>query len=368
MLQLNQTIITHQESFSYYPPSVSSISPTSGYGVLQLNIIGSEFGMTQSNVIITLRSTGLVDSPCNNPSWQSSTRLFCTTPVLAAGNYIVLTTVHGQTSTQQVLLEIVAAPPPTAYGMVTLGEQATPQKSILIALNYTSVAVTPNFYIDSMPKNGTLFQFSSGVVGTEIKEAGTPLVSSSLFYLPNKYFSGNDTFGYYVNDGSRSNVANIVISIAFVNQAPSFVQETFVLALNESFSSYNLDLLPLIFDPDEKTNYTFYFLSLPTRGTWTLGGKQAFTENSTLLQVGKSNPLELTLDKKGGINPYFKFTAVANDSYGLVSTNQIEVSGFVTCNSTNALNTWGTGPICVPCPVGAVNLFLTLDMVQNLLT
>ena len=135
------------------------------------------------------------------------------------------------------------------------------------------------------------------------------------------------------------------------------MKDTFVLALNESSTTYSLDLLALIFDPDEYSNYTLDFKSLPKRGNWKFNGNETFIENPTVLQVGKSNILRVKLDQKGGINPYFKFSASTNDSYGLVSSNSIEISGFITCNFTNALNTWGTGPVCVPCPVGAVIIY-----------
>lgn len=263
-------------------------------------------------------------------------------------------TVGGQTSVQTAVLEVLPAPPPVAHDVKTFGIQAPVQKSILIALNATSSLNLLNFYVATMPSNGTLFQLSAGAVGSQIQQGGTPLVSSSLFYLPNQYFSGNDHFTYYVNDGSGSNNAGVNISISFTNQAPSFTRTTYILAMNESSNSYDLKLLPLIFDPDEYSNFTIQFLSLPNRGNWRFNGQETFQKNSTLLQVGKSNLLQLSLDNNGGFNPYFMFSAVLYDSFGLMSSNVIEISGFITCNSTNALNTWGTGPICVSCPTGAV--------------
>ena len=325
---------------------------------------GLEFGTIESLIKIDLRpTTSSILTACNNPTWQPSTTLYCTVPILATGKYIVLVTVDAQTSSQNILFEVVPAPPPIAHNVVALGIQGTVQKSILIALNATSYLASPNFYIENMPRNGTLFQFSEGAMGTQIQQGGPPLVSSSLFYIPNQYFSGKDHFTYCVNVGTKSNTANVNVSISFTNQAPWFIRDAFVLALNESSTTYSLDLLALIFDPDEYSNCTIQFKSLPKRGNWTFNGNEAFIENPTLLQLGKTNILEVNLDQKGGINPYFKFSASSNDSYGLVSSNSIEISGFITCNSTNALNTWGTGPVCVSCPVGAVFTLIYPDMV-----
>ena len=114
-----------------------------------------------------------------------------------------------------------------------------------------------------------------------------------------------------------------------------------------------MELSSLIFDSDEYSNFTFEFSTKPIKGRWTFNGlKTSFAP--LLLRVGQPNVLQLELDGSGSQKPYFDFTGVLYDSYGLGATNSLQVTGDVSCNAETVMNTWGTGPICTGCPVGAI--------------
>ena len=95
---------------------------------MTLYVKGLEFGTIESVIKIDLRHTkSSILTACNNPTWQSSTTCYCTVPVLATGKCTVLVTVD--TQTQNILFEVVPAPPPIAHNVVAFGIQATDQKS-----------------------------------------------------------------------------------------------------------------------------------------------------------------------------------------------------------------------------------------------
>jgi hypothetical protein len=108
VIQLNSTALYNTIPFNYYPPAILSLSPTSRFGIFQLDVMGLEFGPISSEATVTLRSTStLVSTVCNIPTWKSSTKLSCTAPSLTAGDYNVLVTVGGQTSSQTIVLTIL---------------------------------------------------------------------------------------------------------------------------------------------------------------------------------------------------------------------------------------------------------------------
>jgi IPT/TIG domain len=359
-------------AFNYSPPSITSINPVAGFGTFQLTITGSGFGPTAASplkIILKFLSDN-EETACLNPTWQSTNGILCTVPIIKVGNYSVLVDVGGQRSIQLVTLGILAVPPPIANDIEVIGKQTTTiSEKLLILITLTvSRSLTPfNSFVRTLPKSGTLYQLTAtNTKGSVIQNPGDPVLGSRLYYEANDYFSGIDQFTYYVNDGSDSNDAKVNILISFTNQAPFFINPKYPLPLNEDATTYNIDLLSLISDKDEFSNFTMMFKSIPSRGKWKLNGKEElFNKNSTLLRTDQPSLLQLELDGSGGSTPYFSFSVVVYDSYGLESTNELEITGLITCSAANALNTWGTGPICVACPVGAVSYSpLTLDMVS----
>lgn len=342
-------------TFSYSPPEISYVSPPIIYASSQLTVTGLNFGAFPTTILINLYDNNSAITSCIDPRWQTSTSLSCKIPaVITYGDYTLVVIIGNQKSGESEIFPILPPPPPIPFNVSAFALQTTIPTSILIALNVTSIFTSITYIVSSLPKNGSLFQGSGGFRGVEIKQAGTPFVSGTLYYLPNQYFSGNDSFTYSATDPTPSkSIANVNITIGFVNQAPSFSNIKLSIPMNERVSSYSTELSSLIFDPDETSNFTLKFVTKPSRGIWRFNGQLIKFFDDILLNKGKENLLEVEVEKQGGGKPYFNYTAVVYDSFGLESTNRLDATGDVTCDQINALNTWGTGPLCVLCPVGA---------------
>ena len=230
------------------------------------------------------------------------------------------------------------------------------QKSVAIELSSSPGIPGDNvtYFVSSLPPNGIL-SFDEGKIQIPTVPAALPNDRSTLYFTPEDYFSGNVSFNYYArssNKSSRDAVASI--SIAFTNQRPLFRVTSLAIPINESSTFYSIDLMSLIFDPDEKQSFIFEFEKKPSRGKWTTNGKLANFDEPLILLKGAQNVLQIELDGKGGQNPYFDFSGKVTDTYNATTTNSLEVSGAITCGIANSLNTWTTGAVCQPCPVGAI--------------
>jgi hypothetical protein len=336
---------------------LDSVFPATAFPYAEISIVGSEFGSFSTPIIINLISSSSVSTNCASPRWISRNGVGCTIPTpFLGGTYNVTVEVGGQIAVRLGRIFIIPTPPPITYNLTVFGIQKTIQDPILIKLNTTVFSPSVVHFVARLPNNGTLYLTSSNLdsVGASILDNNSPLVGNSVYYTPNRFFSGEDYFLFYAVGESSSAISRVNISIQFTNQPPSFPSPKFLLPLNETFTRYSIDLASLIFDFDEFSNFTFVFNKKPSKGKWSFNGENIMEFKDILLRLDRPNLLQLELDNTGTQKPYFSFNAKVIDSYGLGSTNELQVSGDVTCDQKKVLNTWGTGPICTFCPLGAI--------------
>lgn len=95
--------------FSYYPPTISSISPSVTYNGTLLEIRGAQFGITSTVINVFLNpSSTLVDQNCRNLTRVDTSLISCTIPeTLPAGNYSITVAIGNQNSTQVVAMNLL---------------------------------------------------------------------------------------------------------------------------------------------------------------------------------------------------------------------------------------------------------------------
>jgi alpha-tubulin suppressor-like RCC1 family protein len=92
-------------------------------------------------------------------------------------------------------------------------------KALLISLSslaYDLNGDALSFQISSLPAKGTLYQYSTNGLGSQITTSGTPLADARLFFVPaaDDYGSPYDTFGFVAADGQlNSGPATFTIAI-----------------------------------------------------------------------------------------------------------------------------------------------------------
>lgn len=133
-------------------------------------------------------------------------------------------------------------------------------------------------FVATFPQNGTLYRYSRGLQGPEITISNTqmdsnlsdnnPISSNHLFYYkPNNLFYGQDSFTYFGQNSVLTSSVTINFTVGFVNQAP-IGHDTTIDITQGGASTYTIDLLALVTDPDEFHGFTFFFETLPIRGRW----------------------------------------------------------------------------------------------------
>ena len=202
------------------------------------------------------------------------------------------------------------------------------------------------------------------ITDLEITTKGTPIAGTNkVIYQPNKFFHGNDSFIYYASDTNPSNDATVSLIVDFVAQPPEFSSTIFTLNMQGGQNRYEIDIESLLIDPDESKYYTLTFLTTPIRGIWSSNTDGETSDvaidfsksKSVKFKIDEYSPiLYVTLDQKGGEDPYFTFVAKVSDSYGLTSTTTLAAAGKVNCAANTNLNIWSKGDICLACPAGAV--------------
>lgn len=240
------------------------------------------------------------------------------------------------------------------------------QDFILVTLSATTLSSnTLIYYISSLPSNGTLYQYILGSLGSQISTILTPLISvNQLFYKPNTNHYGDDLFQFYAKDVIETNAATVKIFINFVNQAPLFTVESYLFTISELTTWLSVDLFPLISDPDEFSNYTITYLSVPNRGIWyDMDGiptgvfptkTYSFAANRIMTQMVLNFTIpSLNLNEIFN-TAYFEFQIKVSDSYGLPSLKPLTIKAVVVCSPLTSLNIWSGGAICKTCPIGAI--------------
>jgi hypothetical protein len=101
-----------------------------------------------------------------------------------------------------------------------------------------------DYIITSLPTNSKLYQTPDGtMLGAQITAINTLITSpdgKTVIVVPNTYYYGPDAFNYKANDGPSppkggdSNIANVTLDIAYVNQTPSFTKGTDENVLEDS--------------------------------------------------------------------------------------------------------------------------------------
>ena len=250
---------------------------------------------------------------------------------------------------------------PSAYPVLITGKEN--QDKILVTLEVSTKSSSPvTYYISTLPLRGDLYQYlDGGVLGAAITSALTPLITSNnVYYIPRLNFFGNDSFSFYGQDVIKTNIAQVSLNITFINQAPSFSQTSVKFDINEFNTSYVIDLSNLISDPDEYVSFELLFDIFPTRGIWTYNDIKTpnGTDGTRTIFFPFSNgkpfvPLKFLVDGGQASTPYFNARVRIRDSFGLVSTNSLDITAIVSCSATTDLNIWSSGAVCLYCPFGA---------------
>ena len=167
--------------FSYFIPTISTISPGTTYNSTLLTITGTQFGQTSSPVVVTLNN--VVDYICNSPTWVSSTSITCSTPYnLPSGPYLVKVSVGSQESAlyngqMHLLTPIISLISPGTGP--ALGNTAI---SITVSNSFSFVGVNFTFYVNSSYSINRLASCPNFTPGIAIISCLTPVVPFSAAY------------------------------------------------------------------------------------------------------------------------------------------------------------------------------------------
>lgn len=354
---------------SYIPPKVNSISPTvyTGQENLVWQITGEGFGgVESSNLVVKLYpfNQSLPKIFHIEGSWKNDTLIEATRPQnLSLTEFYVHVVVADQESqrNESVIFDNKNDKiPPETNALSDITNRGT-NLICQLSAELRSESEISKFLITKAPLNGILYEFSESdsSLGPEILVGGEiSATPGKLFYKPNKYYSGTDSFSFKAIDdiGMESNVSPFQINVTWSNIAPEFTQtslEVFVGSGNEnSMSEFKVP----VEDVDEQ-ELTVFATSPPKRGQWAIGEDVQTTVDlveGVKIAPGKNLRLIYQHDDLGGGFPFDSMVLKAKDSNGEESTNELKVTISVRCSVGLVNNIWSkTGKACLPCPTGA---------------